>query len=125
MPRRKLSAKLAETCGVPPDSQAISGRLGDTSARTASGNAAPPARAKMNSRRFIQSPRRRGRAAWEGLRGRAPWRFEASRSVAADSTLLAYSAELPESTLAVISLRAFSKAGVYRGACQGRPSPFA
>ena len=29
----------------------------------------------MNSRRFIQSPRRRGRPAWERVQGRAPWRF--------------------------------------------------
>ena len=35
--------------------------------------AAPPS-SVMNSRRFIRSPRRRGRAAWSELRGRAPWR---------------------------------------------------
>ena len=35
--------------------------------------AAPPS-SVMNSRRFIRSPRRRGRAATAGFRGRAPWR---------------------------------------------------
>jgi hypothetical protein len=34
----------------------------------------PPPRSDMNSRRFIRSPRRRGRAGSAALRGRAPWR---------------------------------------------------
>jgi len=52
MPRKKLSRKLLESCGVPPDSHAISGRLGDASARAASGHAAAaPARSVMSSRR--------------------------------------------------------------------------
>ena len=36
--------------------------------------AAPPS-SVMNSRRFIRSPRRRGRAALAARRGRAPWRI--------------------------------------------------
>jgi len=35
----------------------------------------PPATSAMNSRPLIQSPRRHGRAASRGLRGRAPWPF--------------------------------------------------
>src|SRR4051794_1045281 len=44
------------------------------SARAANGHAAvaPPSTA-MNSRLFIQSPRRRGRAALVEFRGRSPW----------------------------------------------------
>jgi hypothetical protein len=44
------------------------------SLRPVSPPAAPPRRA-MNSRRFIRSPRRRGRAASAARRGRAPWRY--------------------------------------------------
>ena len=43
-------------------------------ARAASGHAAAPPSSVMNSRRFIRSPRRRGRAASAARRGRAPWR---------------------------------------------------
>jgi hypothetical protein len=44
-------------------------------ARAASGHAAAaPPRREMNSRRFTRSPRRRGRAASQAHRGRAPWR---------------------------------------------------
>ena len=44
-------------------------------ARAASGHAAAaPPSSVMNSRRFIRSPRRRGRAATAARRGRAPWR---------------------------------------------------
>src|SRR5436309_10059969 len=44
-------------------------------ARAASGHvAAAPPRSVMNSRRFIQSPRRRGRAVLGEFRRQAPWR---------------------------------------------------
>ena len=39
------------------------------------GSAAAPPSSVMNSRRrIIRSPRRHGRAAWPGYRGRDPWR---------------------------------------------------
>ena len=45
-------------------------------ARAASGHAAAaPPSSVMNSRRFIRSPRRRGRAASAERQGRAPWPF--------------------------------------------------
>src|SRR6516225_7273199 len=43
-------------------------------ALAASGHAAAPPMTLMNARRFIRSPRRRGRAASAALRGRARWR---------------------------------------------------
>jgi len=43
-------------------------------ARAAIGHAATPPISVMNSRRLIQSPRRRGRAVSVARRGRAPWR---------------------------------------------------
>src|SRR5262245_913655 len=43
-------------------------------ARAAGGHVAAPRMSVMNSRRFTQSPHRRGRAATEALRDRAPWR---------------------------------------------------
>src|SRR5262245_37525273 len=46
--------------------------IADCCARTASGHAAAvPSSSVMNARRFIRSPRRRGRAMWGECRGRA------------------------------------------------------
>src|SRR5262245_51370111 len=62
------------------DTQASPPGIAPCCPRAASGHAATvPPSSVMNSRRLIfgliRSPRRRGREAWLGLRGRAPWRF--------------------------------------------------
>ena len=68
-----LQFRIVRGCG--PTSTPMRRIRSPCCARAASGHAtAAPPRSVMNSRRFIRSPRRRGRAASAARRGRAPWR---------------------------------------------------
>ena len=68
------SARMTGSSATQAPRNPITGIAG-CCARAASGHAAAaPPSSVMNSRRFIRSPRRRGRAASAARRGRAPWR---------------------------------------------------
>jgi hypothetical protein len=61
---------------VPPNRSAETrSPASPAAARAPTGHAAAPPRSVMNARLFIQSPRRRWRAAMAARSGRAPWRF--------------------------------------------------